>query len=98
MPITENLVKKILGTYIVDNYGIVFKLRKLNLDGGYWKAIFGYQHMALEKYIGDVGEIRVDAKSGKIVAAPSKEEVKKKVLEYQKKVEKALNLVKEGKI
>lgn len=91
-------VKKILGTYIVDNYGLVFKLRKLDLDGGYWKAIFGYQHMALGKYIGDVGEIRVDAKSGKIIAAPSKEEVRSKVSEYQKRVEKALNLIKDGKV
>jgi hypothetical protein len=98
MPIDVNLVKKILGSYIVDNYGIVFKLRKLDLDGGYWKAIFGYKHMALGKYIGDVGEIKVDAKTGKVVSAPSKEEVRSKVFEYQKKVEKALNLVKEGKI
>jgi len=98
MPIDISQVKKILGTYIVDNYGLVFKLRKLDLDGGYWKAIFGYQHMALGKYIGDVGEIRIDAKSGKVIAAPSKEEVKSKVSEYQKKVEKALNLIKDGKL
>jgi hypothetical protein len=98
MSLDMSQVKKILGTYIIDNYGLVFKLRKLDLDGGYWKAIFGYQHMALGKYIGDVGEIRVDAKSGKIISAPSKEEVKSKVSEYQKKVEKALSLIKDGKL
>ncbi|MEM2144605.1 MAG: hypothetical protein QW279_04540 [Candidatus Jordarchaeaceae archaeon] len=98
MSLDMSQVKKILGTYIIDNYGLVFKLRKLDLDGNYWKAIFGYQHMALGKYIGDVGEIRVDAKSGKIIAAPSKEEVKSKVSEYQKKVEKALSLIKDGKL
>lgn len=98
MSLDVSQVKKILGTYIVDNYGLVFKLRKLDLDGNYWKAIFGYQHMALGKYIGDVGEIRVDAKSGKVIAAPSKEEVKSRVSEYQKKVEKALSLIKDGKL
>ncbi|WXG40486.1 MAG: hypothetical protein WED07_06680 [Candidatus Freyarchaeum deiterrae] len=98
MPIDMSQVKKILGTHIIDNYGLVFRLRKLDLDGGYWKAIFGYQHMALGKYIGDVGEIRVDAKTGKVIAAPSKEEVRSKVLDYQKKVERALNLIREGKV
>ncbi|MEM3586625.1 MAG: hypothetical protein QXO71_04810 [Candidatus Jordarchaeaceae archaeon] len=98
MSLDASQVKKILGTYIVDNYGLVFKLRKLDLDGSYWRAIFGYQHMALGKYIGDVGEIRVDAKSVRVIAAPSKEEVKSKVSEYQKKVEKALSLIKDGKI
>lgn len=98
MSLDMSQVKKILGTYIIDNYGLVFKLRKLDLDGNYWRAIFGYQHMALGKYVGDVGEIRVDAKSGKIIAAPSKEEVKSKVSEYQKKVEKALSLIKDGKL
>ncbi|MEX2724282.1 MAG: hypothetical protein Q6366_010325 [Candidatus Freyarchaeota archaeon] len=98
MPIEASDVKKIIGTYIVDNYGLVFKLRKLYLDEGYWKAIFGYQHIALGKYIGDVGEIIVNAENGKIVAAPSKEEVRNKVLKYNKKVEKALDLIKDGKI
>ncbi len=98
MSIETAQVKKILGSYIVDNYGVVFKLRKLDLDGGYWKAIFGYQHMALGKYIGDVGEIRLDAKSGKIVAAPSQKDVKSKILEYQKKLDRALDLIKDGKI
>ena len=98
MPLDISQVKRILGTYIVDNYGLVFRVCKLDLDGGYWKAIFGYQHMALGKYIGDVGEIKVDAKTGKVVAAPSKEEVRSKVLDYQKKVEKALNLIREGKV
>lgn len=98
MSIDVSQVKKILGTYIVENYGIVFKLHKLDLDGDYWKAVFGYQHMALGKYIGDVGEIKVDAKTGKIVAAPSKEQVRGKVFEYQKKLDKALDLIKNGKI
>lgn len=98
MSIDISQVKKILGSYIVDNYGIVFRLRKLDRDGGYWKAVFGYQHMALGKYIGDVGEIRVDAETGKVVAAPSKEDVRGKVFEYQKKLDKALDLIKDGKI
>ncbi len=98
MSVDISLVKKILGTYIVDNYGIVFKLRKLDLEGDYWRAVFGYQHMALGRYIGDIGEIRVDAKTGEIVAAPSREDVRGKVLEYQRKIDKAMNMIKEGKI
>ncbi|MHA1208166.1 MAG: hypothetical protein ACTSSA_00170 [Candidatus Freyarchaeota archaeon] len=98
MSVDISLVKKILGTYIVDNYGIVFKLRKLDLEGDYWRAVFGYQHTALGRYIGDIGEIRVDAKTGEIVAAPSREDVRGKVLEYQRKIDKAMNMIKEGKI
>jgi len=98
MSVDISLVKKILGTYIVDNYGIVFKLRKLDLEGDCWRAVFGYQHMALGRYIGDIGEIRVDAKTGEIVAAPSREDVRGKVLEYQRKIDKAMNMIKEGKI
>ncbi|MEX2707322.1 MAG: hypothetical protein Q6352_019020 [Candidatus Freyrarchaeum guaymaensis] len=98
MSVDISLVKKILGTYIVDNYGIVFKLRKLDLEGDYWRAVFGYQHMALGRYIGDIGEIRVDAKTGEIVAAPSREDVRGKILEYQRKIDKAMNMIKEGKI
>ena len=98
MSVDISLVKKILGTYIVDNYGIVFKLRKLDLEGDYWRAVFGYQHMALGRYIGDIGEIRVDAKTGEIVAAPSRDDVRGKVLEYQRKIDKAMNMIKEGKI
>ncbi|MHA1580551.1 MAG: hypothetical protein ACTSUQ_13125 [Candidatus Freyarchaeota archaeon] len=98
MSVDISLIKKILGTYIVDNYGVVFKLRKLDLEGDYWRAVFGYQHMALGKYIGDIGEIRVDAKTGEIVAAPSRENVRGKVLEYQRKIDKAMNMIKEGKI
>ncbi|MGQ9720287.1 MAG: hypothetical protein ACUVXA_03075 [Candidatus Jordarchaeum sp.] len=98
MSIDVSQVKKILGSFIIDNYGIVFKLRKLDLEANHWKAVFGYQHMALGKYIGDVGEIKVDAESGKIVSAPNQDDVKRKVREYQKKLDKALDLIKDGKI